>query len=109
MTTATRDPQQIEERKVLARVLRAIIKRRLTALALFTLESLKPLSFIASQSLIVFGPLIRAVLSVADYDIFVRAIENRDNIEWMIQQLETVEERQAFFGGGMANRSNNES
>ena len=109
MTTAMRDPQQIEERKVLARVLRAIVKRRLTALALFTLESLKPLSFIAAQSLIVFGPLIRAALSVADYDIFVRAIENRDNIEWMIQQLETVEERQAFFGAGMANRSNNES
>ena len=109
MTTAMRNRQQLEERKVLARVLRAIIKRRLTALALFTLESLKPLSFIASQSLIVFGPLIRAVLSVADYDIFVRAIENRDNIEWMIQQLETVEERQAFFGGGMANRPSNES
>ena len=109
MTTAARDPQQIEERKVLARVLRAIIKRRLTALALFTLESLKPVSFIASQSLIVFGPLIRAVLSVADYYIFVRAIEKRDNIEWMIQQLETVEERQAFFGGGTANRSNNEN
>ena len=109
MTTAMRDRQQLEERKVLARVLRAIIKRRLTALALFTLESLKPLSFIASQSLIVFGPLIRAVLSVADYDIFVRAIENRDNIEWMIQQLETVKERRAFFGGDMANRSSNEN
>jgi len=109
MTTAMCDRQQLEQRKVLARVLRAIVKRRLTALALFTLESLKPLSFIASQSLIVFGPLIRAVLSVADYDIFARAIENRDNIEWMIQQLETVEERQAFFGGDMANRSSNEN
>ncbi len=109
MITQIRDTEKIEQRKVLARVLRAIVKRRLTALALFTLESLKPLSFIASQSLIVFGPLIRAVLSVADYDIFVRAIEDRDNIEWMIQQLETIEERQAFFGGGMANRSNDES
>ncbi len=103
MTTA------MEQRKVLARVLRAIVKRRLTALALFTLESLKPLSFLASQALIVFGPLIRAVLSVADYDIFVRAIENRDNIEWMIQQLEAVEEKQGFFGGGMSDQSSNES
>ena len=109
MTTQIRDAEKIEQRKVLARVLRAIVKRRLTALALFTLESLKPLSFIASQSLIVFGPLIRAVLSVADYDVFVRAIEDRDNIEWMIQQLEIVEEKQAFFGGGTANRSNNEN
>jgi len=109
MTTATRDRQQIEERKVLAIVLRAIIKRRLTALALFTLESLKPLSFIASQSLIVFGPLIRAVLAVADYDVFVRAIEDRDNIEWMIRQLEAVEERRSFFGGGGANESSNKS
>jgi len=109
MTTATRDPQQIEQRKVLGKVLRAIIKRRLTALALFTLESLKPLSFIASQVLIVFGPLIRTFLSVADYDVFIHAIQDRDNIEWMIQQLEIVEERQAFFGGGMANQSNNES
>ncbi len=109
MTTATRTPQQIEERKVLARVLRATIKRRLTAPALFTLESLKPLSFIASQSLIVFGPLIRAVLAVADYDVFVRAIEDRDNIEWMIRQLEAVEERRGFFGGGRPDGSSNEN
>jgi len=109
MTTVTRDRQQIEERRVLARVLKAIIKRRLTALALFTLESLKPLSFIASQSLIVFGPLIRAVLSVGDYDVFVRAIEDRDNIEWMIRQLEAVEERRGFFGSSRPDGASNES
>ncbi len=106
MTTTTRNREQIEERKVLAKVLKTVIKRRLTAPVLFTLESCKPLSFLASQTLIVFEPIIRTVLSVADYEVFARAIGERDNIEWMIRQLEMVEERQAFWGD-RAGRSSN--
>jgi len=109
MTTAVRNWQQIEERKVLAKVLRAVIKRRLTAPVLFTLESFKPFSFIASQVLIVFGPLVRTFLSVADYDVFISAIQNRDNIAWMIEQLEIIEERQTFFGDSAANSPSDES
>ena len=94
MSTDAGYSSRIEQRKVLAKVLRVIIRRRLGAVALFTLESTKPLSFLASQSLIVFEPIIRTFLPVRDYDVFVQAIEDRDNIEWMIEQLERAEEKQ---------------
>lgn len=95
MSTDVRYSSRIEQRKVLAKVLRVIIRRRLGPVALFTLESTKPLAFLASQSLIVFEPIIRTFLPLKDYEVFVQAIADRDNIEWMIEQLEMAEEKQA--------------
>ncbi len=93
MTTEVHDSARIQQRKVLAKVLRLIIQRRMTAPALFVLESAKPLTFIAAQSLIVFEPIIRTILPLPDYEIFTQAIEDRENIEWMIRQLEVAEEK----------------
>jgi len=93
MITEVRDSARIQQRKVLAKVLRIIIQRRMTALALFVLESAKPLTFLAAQSLIVFEPIIRTILRLPDYEIFTQAIEDRENIEWMIRQLEVAEEK----------------
>ena len=95
MATEVRDSYKTQQRKVLARVLKFIIQRRMTAPALFVLESTKPLSFLAAQSLIVFEPIIRTILPLSDYEVLTAAIEDRENIEWMIQQLEAVEEKQA--------------
>ncbi len=95
MVTEVRDNHKTQQRKVLARVLRFIIQRRMTAPTLFVLESAKPLSFLAAQSLIVFEPIVRTILPLNDYEVFTAAIEDRDNIEWMIRQLEAVEEKQA--------------
>lgn len=94
MTEIANNSQKIKQRKVLAKLLRFIIQRRMSAPALFALESVRPLSFLASQTLITFEPIIRTVLPLPDYEIFTQAIEDRDNIEWMIQQLEAVEQKQ---------------
>ncbi len=83
------------QRQVLAKLVQQIIRRRMAAPALFVLESAKPLSFVASQALIFFQPIIQTMLSVKDYETFALAIEDRDNIEWMIQQLEAAEEARA--------------
>ena len=93
MSDPTSAAARLEQRKVLARMLRAIIRRRLTAPALFVLESAKPLSFLAAQGLIVLEPLLGTVLPRAEYDLFTEAIADRANLEWMIQQLEAVEDR----------------
>ena len=93
MSDPTSAAVRLGQRKVLARMLRAIIRRRLTAPALFVLESAKPLSFLAAQGLIVLEPLISTVLPRAEYDLFTEAIADRTNLEWMIQQLEAVEGR----------------
>lgn len=80
------------QREVLARVAERLIARRLTAPAIFVLESSRPLSFVASQALVFFQPVVQGLLGVKDYDVFAAAIEDRANIEWLIGELEAAEE-----------------
>ena len=89
--TAEDSGDKTRQRQVLAKVVELIVQRRMAAPALFVLESAKPLSFLASQALIFFQPIIQALLSIKDYETFALAIEDRDNLEWMIQQLEAAE------------------
>jgi hypothetical protein len=84
----------VRQRKVLAQVAEALARRRLTAPAIFTLEATKPLSYVASQTLVFFKPIVQGLLSLRDYETFALALENRDNVEWLIQQLEACEERE---------------
>ena len=79
-------------REVLARVIQEIIRRQMTAPALFVLETGKPLSFLASQALLFLEPFVQPLLSIKDYEVFALAIEDRHNVEWMIEQLEAAEE-----------------
>lgn len=90
--TTDEDNDKTRQQQVLGKVVEQIVRRRLAAPALFILESAKPLSFLASQALIFFQPIIQTMLSVKDYETFALAIEDRDNVEWMIQQLEAAEE-----------------
>jgi len=73
-------------------VAREIVSRRLAAPATFMLESSKPLSFVASQGLVVLGPFVDAALDVPNYDAFVRMIEKRENVEKLLVRIEELEE-----------------
>lgn len=89
---ATDEAQRLErQRAVLQTVADKLLERHLEAPAILMLESIKPLSFIASQGLVFMGPLLQAVLAVQDYDTFAEALENRENVEWLIQRLEAGE------------------
>jgi hypothetical protein len=79
------------EREVLDNAAQLLIERRLTAPAILFLESIKPLSFITSQALVFLGPLVQALLSFADYQVFAEAVESRENLEWLIQRLEAAD------------------
>lgn len=81
------------QRAVLGKVADHLIRRRLEAPAILLLESVKPLSFIASQGLVFLGPLLQPLLSVKDYDTFTEALETRENVEWLIRRLEEGEEQ----------------
>ncbi len=76
------------EREVLGKLAEALLARRLAAPAILFLESVKPLSFIASQALIFIGPIAEALLSYADYQALAEALESRENVEWLIAKLE---------------------
>jgi hypothetical protein len=61
---------------------------------------MRPLSFIASQGLIFFEPIVRTMLTVKDYDVFARAIERRENVEWLVRYLEETEDARREASNG---------
>lgn len=85
------EPETDGPPRVLERVARELIRRRMTAPAIFALESTRPLSFVASQALTVLGPLVQALLPLPRYQEFCEALEDRRNIDWLITRLEQAE------------------
>jgi hypothetical protein len=84
--------RQAEQREVLTRVAEELTRRRLTTPGIFLLESVKPLSFIFSQALLFTEPVLQPLLQVRDFRLFAEALEDRDNLEFLLQQLEGAQE-----------------
>lgn len=80
------------QREALGKVARELVRRRLTAPAIFTLESMMPLTYVASSALVMLKPLVQMLIGIKDYEVFAAALEDRENVEWLLQQLETAEE-----------------
>jgi hypothetical protein len=87
------DEQRQAQREALGRLADRLSERSLGAIAIFTLEAGKPLSFVASQSMLFFEPFITALCSPGDYRLIAEGLEDRDNVEWVIARLEAAEER----------------
>ena len=83
---------ELTDEELLEAVAREIVARRLAAPAIFFLESSKPLSFVASQGLVFLGPFVDAAFSIPNYEGFCRLMEDRANVEKLIQRLEALEE-----------------
>jgi hypothetical protein len=72
-----------------------IVKMGLAVPAVFFLESSKPLSFIGSQALVFLEPFVKAFLNLKSYDRFTALMEDRKNVERLIQRVEQLEEERA--------------
>lgn len=72
-----------------------VVKMSLAVPAVFFLESSKPLSFLGSQALVFLEPFVKAVLDLKSYDRFTALMEDRKNVERLIQKIESMEEARA--------------
>ncbi len=86
------DEETQKQREALARLADLVSERHLATPAIFMLESLKPLSFVGSQALLFFEPILAAFSTPGDYRLVAEGLEDRENIEWLIQRLEAAEE-----------------
>ncbi len=78
-----------DEAAMLDKLADGIVSRRLTPLALFFLESMKPLSFIGSQLMLFFRPIISLIWpSPRAYDQIVTILERRGSLELLLRRLE---------------------
>lgn len=67
----------------------AIVRRHLGTPALFFLESMRPLGFVASQMMVFVRPMVALVWSdPGRYDQLARVLEERGSIEQLAQRLE---------------------
>lgn len=86
------DVSAARKAELLGKVARRIVDMRLTPVAIVTLESVKPLSFIGSQLMVFFQPVFSAVFPFKQYDEFAALLEERSNIEEFIQLIEKLED-----------------
>lgn len=73
---------------LLDRLARRVVDLRMELPAILTLETGKPLSVIAAQTLVFFEPMVQALFSFPDYRRFALLIERRDAVEALIQRIE---------------------
>jgi len=60
----------------------------MTVPAIFFLESMKPLSFVGSQAMHFFEPIVHAFFPVRDYERFALLMERRENLERLLVKIE---------------------
>ncbi len=84
--------EEMSDEELLAAVARRVVGMRLAVPAVFFLESTKPLSFLGSQLLIFLQPFVQAFLTVRSYERFSHLMEERENVEALIQKMEQLDE-----------------
>ena len=81
-----------EDDRLFERIAEATVRYRMTVPAILFLESVKPLSFVGSQALYFFEPMVRAVFTLPDYERFAALMERRENFEALLVAIERKDE-----------------
>jgi hypothetical protein len=91
---ATAGGRTPEDDRLLEKIAEATVRYRMTVPAILFLESVKPVSFIGSQALYFFEPMVRAVFTVPDYERFAALMERRENLEALLVAVERRDEEE---------------
>jgi hypothetical protein len=83
----------VERREeVLVKIAQKVVDLRLTPVAVVMLESSKPLSFVGSQLMVFFQPIVTSLFPFRQYDEVAALLEERVNVEALIQKIEELED-----------------
>ncbi|GIV15815.1 MAG: hypothetical protein KatS3mg022_1250 [Armatimonadota bacterium] len=94
-----------EERDaILERIAQGVVRRGMAAPAVLFLELNKPLSFVASQSLIVLTPFLAPFVGIENVHRYSRLLEKRENVERLIERIEQLEYEKGQEPSGHATR-----
>jgi hypothetical protein len=74
--------------EMLDRLARRVVELHLELPAILTLETGKPLSLLAGQTLVFFEPIVQSLFPWNDYRRFAQVIERREAVEALIQRIE---------------------
>ena len=85
---STSEPIAPADRELLDRLAARVVELRLDLPAVLTLETSKPLSLLAGQTLAFFEPMVQALFSFPDYRRFAALIERREVLDYMTEAIE---------------------
>jgi hypothetical protein len=81
-----------QEKELLFKISDYIVRKGFTVPAILTLESVKPLNYIGSQTMVFLEPFVQAVFKdISKYNTFRRMMEKRDNVERLLQKIEELD------------------
>jgi hypothetical protein len=80
-----------EDRAFLERIARWLARRTLAVPAILFLESVKPLTFVGSQTMFFFEPMVKIFVGGAGYTRFARIMEDRAHVEVFLRAIETAD------------------
>lgn len=87
-----REEMTDQDRELVDWLAEQIVIRRLTAAALFLLESVKPLNYVSSQLLVVLSPILGVFVTRVSYARLVNLLEKRSFIEVFLRAIEARED-----------------
>ena len=80
-----------EQQEVLHKIAQKVVRWKMSVPAILFLESVKPLNYIGSQMMVFFEPFVQTVFSWKDYDQFRIIMEERENVERLLQKIEELD------------------
>ena len=78
-------------KELISNLAKKIVRHGLAVPAIFFLEMVKYLSFFGSQLMVFFGPIITVFITSSLYYKYVELLEDRNNIEFLLLELERLE------------------
>lgn len=92
------EPLREADVELLERVAKHICRRRMGAPAILALESMRPLSFLGSQTMIALKPFVDMLVSAEDYERLTAILERRDGVPRLIACIEQMESEKSNDG-----------
>lgn len=87
---STEAPLSDADRALLERLALRVAELRLEVPAILALETARPVSLVASQSLTFFEPFVQSLFRLADYRRFTALVERREALEALTARIEAA-------------------
>ena len=78
-------------KNILSKFAHRIVNKGMTVPALFFLESTKYASFLGSQLMVFFGPVLTSLINSEKYYNFSELLEDRKNVEFLLDEIERID------------------
>jgi len=79
------------DRQLISNLAAKIVRHGMAVPAIFSLEMVKYMSFIGSQLMVFFGPVITVFIQSESYYKITHLLEERQNVEFLMLEIERIE------------------